>query len=237
MNGPDTAALELVGVARRFGARWALRGVDLRVEQGSIIAIRGRNGSGKTTLLRICATLLRPSRGSVAVSGFDGVADADRVRTLVGFMAHDAGLYEDLTATENLRFAARMMGAPSSAGSVLAALERVGLGREAEVRVRGFSSGMRRRLAFARLLMRRPTLMLLDEPYASFDAEGVDLVNGYAVDVARGGGTVLIATHDTARAADVITREVWLEAGRLVVPDATPTASNRLESRMRNVAP
>lgn len=222
------AAVELKGVARRFGARWALRGIDLRVEPGSVVALRGPNGSGKTTLLRVCATLLRPSRGAVSVFGDDATEDADRVRRRVGFLTHRAGLYEDLTAAENLRFAARMLGVRSRGADIEAVLERVGLSDVTDERVRGFSSGMQRRLAFARLLLRPPTLLLLDEPYASFDAEAVELVNGFALEVAHNGGAVLIATHDTARAAGVAVRDVWLEAGRVVdaeraLPSGTPS--------------
>jgi heme exporter protein A len=99
--------------------------------------------------------------------------------------------------------------------AVSAVLERVGLLREAADRVRGFSAGMRRRLALARLLLHPPKLLLLDEPYASFDAEGVELVNAFALDVARAGGVALVATHDLTRAV-VSRREVRIEDGRAV---------------------
>jgi heme exporter protein A len=208
-------AVELSGVARRFGRRWALRGVDLRVEPGEIIALRGRNGSGKTTLLRICSTLLRPTRGGGSVFGLDLLRDAPLVRARVGFLAHDSGLYDDLTAEENLRFAALMTGAPPTPDLLRSALERVGLLREHADRVRGFSSGMRRRLAFARLLVRPPALLLLDEPYASFDEDGIALVNAFAAGVAREGGAALIATHDTTRTRDLVAREVLIADGRI----------------------
>ncbi|MGH7552132.1 MAG: ATP-binding cassette domain-containing protein, partial [Longimicrobiales bacterium] len=138
-------AIELNAIARRFGRRWALRGIDLRVGRGETVAITGRNGSGKTTLLRICATLLRPTRGAGQVFGLDLIGQAPAIRSTIGFLAHSAGLYEDLTADENLRFAARMMGLPDARQATSAALERTGLRQEAAERVRGFSSGMRRR--------------------------------------------------------------------------------------------
>jgi heme exporter protein A len=208
-------AIELNAIARRFGRRWALRGIDLRVGRGETVAITGRNGSGKTTLLRICATLLRPTRGSGRILGLDLVDQAPAIRASVGFLAHHAGLYDDLTADENLRFAARMLDVPDARRVVSAALERTGLLEQAAERVRGFSSGMRRRLALARLILRPPALLLLDEPYASFDADGVALVNGFVAQVTRAGGAALIATHDSARARDLIIREVVLEEGRL----------------------
>jgi heme exporter protein A len=210
-----TAAVELSGVARRFGRRWALRGVDLRVEPGEVVALRGRNGSGKTTLLRICATGLRLTRGGGRVFGFDLATAQAQVRAVTGFLAHQPGLYEDLTAAENLRFAARMLGLDADGGVVDGALARVGLEHEGDERVRGFSSGMRRRLALGRLLLAPPRLLLLDEPYASFDAEGVDLVNAFAAAVASAGGAALVATHDVARARAVAHRELHLRDGRV----------------------
>lgn len=211
-TGP-VPAVALHGLARRFGRRWVLRGIDLRVEPGEVVALTGRNGSGKTTLLRVCATALRPTRGTGEVFGNDLVRDADAIRELIGFLGHHPGLYDDLTAAENLVFACRMAGMPASESAVVAALEQVGLAEERKERVRGFSAGMRRRLALARLLLRPPRLLLLDEPYASFDADGILLVNRFASRIAAEGGAALVATHDLARAHGVIHREVHLSDG------------------------
>lgn len=206
-------ALAVRGLARRFGRRWVLRGVDLDVAAGEIVALTGRNGSGKTTLLRVCATALRPTRGTVHVFGSDTVRDGGRVRERIGLLGHAAGLYDDLTARENLAFGQRMAGEPADPDRLLAALEDVGLGAETDERVRGFSAGMRRRLALARLLLRPPRLLLLDEPYASFDTDGIARVNRFARDVAAAGGAVLVATHDVRRGLGVLTRRVHISAG------------------------
>lgn len=210
------AALELRGVAQRFGRRWALRGITLEAAGGEILALTGRNGSGKTTLLRICATLLRPTRGSGRIFGHDLVRDAGRVRERVGYLAHDAGLYANLTAEENLVFAERMRGGPTERGRILRVLEDTGLAGERNERVRGFSAGMRRRLALARLLLRPPDLLLMDEPYASFDEDGIARVNAFAAAVAGRGGLAMIATHDLARARGLPFRHIHLEEGQIV---------------------
>jgi len=209
-------AIEVEGLARRFGRRWALRGVDLRVGQGEAVALMGRNGSGKTTLLRVVATLLRPTRGHVRVAGRDVVAESAAVRERVGLMGHAPGVYDDLTAAENLRFAMRMMGRPVDEERIAEALAAVGLATEADERVRGFSAGMRRRLVLARLRLQEPDVLLLDEPYASFDAEGVERLNAFVRETVERGGAVLVATHDLARGEGVLERALVLDSGRVV---------------------
>ena len=215
----DGTALAVSGLARRFGRRWVLRGVDLEAGPGEIVALTGRNGSGKTTLLRICATALRPTRGTARIFGHDVVKDAGEVREHVGLLGHAAGLYDDLTALENLSFAQRMAGVAPELTQLRLILEDVGLARDAESRVRGFSAGMRRRLALARLLLRPPRLLLLDEPFASFDADGILRVNRFALDVAAAGGIVLVATHDVRRGSGVFTRRVHIHEGRALPGD------------------
>jgi heme exporter protein A len=208
--------LELQGVARRFGRRWVLRGADLRVAAGTVVALTGRNGSGKTTLLRICAPLLRPTRGTARILGHDLIREADRIREFVGVLAHEAGLYDNLTAEENLLFSLRMAGLAPDRTAVGGILEIVGLAADRTERVRGFSAGMRRRLGLARLMLRPPRLLLLDEPYASFDADGIDLVNAFARQVSTGGGITMIATHDLARAEAIMDRRIRVVDGRLI---------------------
>jgi heme exporter protein A len=208
-------AVRLSGLARRFGQRWVLRGIDLTVAPGEVLVLTGRNGSGKTTLLRIVGTLLRPTRGSAAVFGHDTVRAPERIREAVGLLGHNAALYDDLTAAENLVFARRMAGLPADATAIEAVLEQVGLSHVRRERVRGFSAGMRRRLGLARLLLRPPRLLLLDEPYASFDQDGIDVVNEFARLTASRGGVVLLTTHDMTRAADVMSRRVHIADGRL----------------------
>jgi heme exporter protein A len=215
--------LVIEGVAKRFGRRWALRGASFRAEPGTALALMGHNGSGKTTLLRVVATTLRPTRGGGRIFGWDLLKETDRIRHHVGALYHEPGVYADLTARENLAFAVRMWGGESEV-TVDGALERVGLGYAADERAGGFSSGMTRRLALARLIMRPPDLMLLDEPYASFDADGIDLVNELVRGTADRGGIALVATHDPTRSAAVVDEVITLQEGRVVpAPGPRPT--------------
>jgi heme exporter protein A len=210
----NKSTLILQGLARRFGTRWALRGVTLSLEPGEVVGIMGHNGSGKSTLLRVISTALRPSAGEGWVFGRHLVRDAVEVRRHVGFLAHSPGLYEDLTARENLIFAARMFGVDES--GILPAIDRVGLSRSRDERVRGFSAGMQRRLALARMILGAPGLLLLDEPYNNFDQQGIELVNEVIQDARRGGGSALVVLHDRRQGERVLDRMVELGRGVLI---------------------
>jgi heme exporter protein A len=197
--------------------------VTFRVERGETVALLGPNGSGKSTVLRILATLVRPNAGSAVIAGLDAERDSQEVRARVGYLAHTPGLYDDLTARENLAFAADMLGLPQS--SVHDTLERAGLGDVALARVRGFSAGMQRRLALARLMMRRPEVLLLDEPYATLDEAGVELMNTVIGDVIRSGGAALLALHEQAPARAILDRTLTLADGRISAGDRQLSAA------------
>lgn len=220
-----TSAVTLAGVARRFGRRWALRGVSLEVAPGEVVALVGHNGSGKTTLLRVVSTALRPTLGSGSVFGHDLMTDADAVRSLVGVLGHAPGLYQDLTAEENLRFAMRMLGLTVDAAVIARVLAAVGLAPEAGTRVRGFSAGMTRRLGLARIMLWPPRVLLLDEPFASFDVDGIARINEFIAERRAAGGAVLVATHDPGKAEHLINRVVRLEAGRMTGPAPARTTT------------
>lgn len=192
-----------------------LKGASLIVGSGETVAILGRNGSGKTTLLRIVATLLRPTRGSGTVFGHDLARDTDAVRVHTGLLGHTNAVYPDLTAAENLGFTVRMLGRAFDRRSVEAALETVGLASHANTRARGFSAGMQRRLALARLRLIAPDLLLLDEPYSSLDPEGTELVTALMADTRSKGGATILITHDIGRATRAADRVLSLDDGRI----------------------
>lgn len=218
-------ALRVRGVFRRYGFHWALRGVDLTVARGSVLALIGPNGSGKTTLLKVIATGLRPTRGTVEVLGLDVARSPDEVRRRVGLLSHHTYLYEELTALENLRFAAAMYGVPNELGVLEAALRSVGLGRVGRAQVRTFSSGMKKRLALARAQLHGPDLVLLDEPYGALDTEGLAWVDRSLLSARGHGRTVIVATHHVERVLPLSQQVVWLAEGRVVYdgpPDGLP---------------
>jgi heme exporter protein A len=208
-----TAAIALSGITRVFGMVPAMVRVDLRVERGETLLVRGPNGAGKSTLLRIIATAISPTYGSGRVLGFDLGEGRDEIRRRTELLGHRTRLYEDLSGAENLRFACAMYGlAPAE---VEEALEHVELADVADERVRGYSQGMRQRLAVARALLRRPDLLLLDEPYAGLDERAKGIVD-QAILAAQGEGrTVVLATHDPTRGG-MAGRAVSMDGGRLL---------------------
>lgn len=211
-TGP-ALAIDASGVARRFGTRWVLRGATLRVHAGEVVGLLGANGSGKSTLLRIFSTLLRPHAGTVQIWGHDALRAPHEVRSLVGYLSHSPGLYDDLTARENLLFAASMLGRDPR--DVDVALDRVDLLDAAQRRVRGLSAGMQRRLALARLLLVRPRLLLLDEPYSNLDPDGILLVNSLIGEWTADGAAALVVLHELAPARGVLHRTVSIRDGRI----------------------
>ena len=207
--------LDARDIARRFGARWVLRGASITVSPGQVVGLLGANGSGKSTLLRVLATLLRPNAGTATIAGYDIMREPDSVRRNIGYLAHTPGLYDDLTARENLIFAAAMLGRPDADSDILGALERVALGHVKDERVRGFSAGMQRRLAIARLSLSRPRLLLLDEPYSNLDTAGTSLMNSLITDTVNSGGAALVVLHELAPSAGIIDRLATVHDGRI----------------------
>jgi len=217
-------ALEARGVTVVRGGRRILHGVDLRVEPGVLMALAGPNGSGKSTLLRILATLLRPHGGNAQVFGHDVLRAPHDVRATVGYLAHSPGLYDDLTARENLAFAAAML--ERDERDVDNVLDRVGLQSAAQRQVRGLSAGMQRRLALARLMLVRPRLLLLDEPYSNLDADGIRLLNEMLVEWSGAGVAALVVLHELAPASSVLHRTLTMRDGCIVAPTTAHRSSS-----------
>lgn len=215
-----------------YGDRRAVDGVDLVLHPGERVALAGANGAGKSTLLRMLATLLRPRSGDLQVLGHDQPDGARQARAGIGYLAHDPLVYLDLTARQNLELYGDLYGIDDRDARIDDLLDHVGLLARAEDTVRTFSRGMAQRLALARMLLHRPRLLLLDEPHASLDARGGELLDRQLMAARDDGRAAVIVTHEVERVARVADRLVVLRAGR-VVRDEPTTGMDPMDVRRR----
>jgi ABC-type multidrug transport system ATPase subunit len=208
-----TPAIELRGLARRYGERWALDDVSVAVPTGATLVVFGPNGAGKSTLLRVLATLLRPHGGEARVLGEPLPEREWAVRGRVGLLAHEALLYRDLSARENLRFHARLHRvAPARVEELL---ERLRLGGRADDPVRTLSKGLLQRVAVCRAVLHDPPLLLLDEPRANLDPAAAELIEPL---IGRASGrTRVVTSHDPAGGLAEADLALGLRDGRVAL--------------------
>lgn len=195
-------------LARRFGQRWAYAHINFELKAGEKVLLFGANGSGKSTLLRTIATLLPPTQGSIRLFEEEN-SDKQSSRQKIGFLSHHVGLYEDLSATDNLQVFAQLYGAPLSLEAAKGLLQQVGLEYRKEP-IHQYSAGMRKRASLALILLKKPELILLDEPFSALDPEGVEALSQF---VRQSTASIILTSHQIERAAALCERAVMLENG------------------------
>ncbi len=210
------------GLTKRFGPKVVLRNLDFAVQAGEFVALLGPNGAGKTTLLRVLASLSSPTTGDVRIAGYPLPRQATAVRRRMGVVLHQPLLYGDLTAEENLQFFGRMYAIDVAAQRISEVLELVGLRARRRDLVRTFSRGMQQRLSIGRAVLHEPDVLLLDEPYTGLDQDAALMLDRVLGRVADQGHTIVMTSHDLARAAGLGLRFDVLSRGRI-------TASARRE--------
>lgn len=210
-----------LGIERRFGRAWVLRGLNLTVRPGELLIIAGPNGAGKTTLLRILAGLMRPTAGSVRVFGSDLRTDPAR-RSDVGLLSHQSLLYDDLTPRENLEFAARLYKLDQRGERAGEALAAVGLTARAGDPVRLLSRGMVQRVAIARALLHRPRVLLLDEPFTGLDVPSSRRVTEVLAAQLNAGTAMVLVSHNLPEAWTLASHVSVLVRGKWVIDEPRP---------------
>jgi oleandomycin transport system ATP-binding protein len=237
-----TLAIEAEGLAKRFGATQALRGVDLEAPTGSVLGLLGPNGSGKTTAVRILATLLRPDAGRATVGGYDVSRRPMAVRALVGLTGQDATVDGLLTGRENLDLFGSLLGLRASARRRRAAalLQRVDLVDAADRRVKTYSGGMRRRLDLAVSLIGQPRILFLDEPTTGLDPRSRTGIWAVIRELVAEGTTVLLTTQYLEEADQLADAIVVLDHGRVIArgtPDQLKTNAGGQVLEVRPAGP
>jgi len=211
----------------------AVKGVSFGIERGELFGLLGPNGAGKTTTIKMLITLLLPTSGSARVLGHDVVADARVVRRHIGYVfGGDRGLYERLSALDNLRYFAELYGVtPREQRERIAfLLEMVGLtGREKE-RVEGFSRGMRQRLHIARGLLHDPEVLFLDEPTIGIDPVGARELRGTIATLREQGKTILLTTHYMFEADELCNRIAVIRDGEIVAEGSPADLKQRVSA-------
>ena len=220
------------GVEKRFGRIVALRGIGFTIEPGESISILGANGAGKSTLLRILAGLSRPSAGLLKAQtvGADTELSRDELRGAVGYVGHQTLVYGELSARENLDFAARLHGRTPSREQIDRVLEGVALLDVADRRAGTFSRGMAQRLSIARAIIHEPTILLLDEPFTGLDETSAGRLSSQLATLREGGRSIVLVTHDPRRAVELSDRALILHRGEIRATPSRATPSLDAES-------
>ncbi|CAN5736775.1 ABC transporter ATP-binding protein [soil metagenome] len=229
----DTA-IETNGLTRDFTNLRAVDNLTFRVQPGTVFGFLGPNGSGKTTTIRLLLGLIAPTSGSATVLGFDSATEADEIRARTGALLEHPGLYERMTAEENLEFFARIWRLPAADRTIRIRnlLEHLGLWDRRGERIGTWSRGMRQKLAIARALLHHPSLVFLDEPTAGLDPIASSSLRNDLAELARVEGvTVFLTTHNLAEAERLCDHVAVIYHGKLLDSGPTDELLNSISGR------
>jgi sodium transport system ATP-binding protein len=211
--------IEVSGLHKRFGAVRALDGVSFTAADGRITGLLGPNGAGKSTCLRILSTVLAPEAGAARVGGIDIGAQPLAARRVLGVLPHNSGLYQQLTARENIEYYGRLHGLAEEAlaARVDALLDRLELRAIANRKAKGFSQGERTKVALARALVHDPQHLLLDEPTSGLDVMATRHLRDWLRELRRWGRCVLLSSHVMQEVEALVDELVIIAGGRVTL--------------------
>ena len=218
---PTGPAIEVRGVSKAYGRSIALNDISLSVPWGKVLTVFGPNGSGKTTLIKVLATLSKPDSGTINIAGIDARRDGSFARRLIGVMTHDPLLYDDLTARENLRFTARMLGIQDPVERIEAVSTKLDITARLDQRVGTLSHGWKKRFSLARALLHDPSILLMDEPESGLDAQALSGLGEVLRESEAIRRTVVLTTHNFERGLEFGDEVAILARGRIVYHEST----------------
>jgi len=223
--------IEVVNLTKKYGELVAVNNVSFEVKEGEIFGLLGPNGAGKTTLISMLCTILRPTSGTARVNGFDIVKEEDKVRKSIGIVFQDSSLDNRLTGMENIELHASLYGVPKNERKkrIKEVLELVGLEDKANILVRNYSGGMKRRLEIARALIHYPKVLFLDEPTIGLDPQTRVNIWEYIVKLAkRENITIFLTTHYMEEADFLCNRVAIIDEGKIIAIDSPENLKRKI---------
>jgi ABC-2 type transport system ATP-binding protein len=224
------SVVEVRDLTKRYGAATAVNGISFSVQRGEIFGLLGPNGAGKTTTILMMLGLTDVTSGTVRVMGHDPVREPLQVKRVVGYMPDTVGFYDYMTATDNLRYTAALIGIPSAerGSRIASALDRVGLGAVANKRVGTFSRGMRQRLGLAEILMKNVSVAILDEPTSGLDPQATTELLDNIRALKHEGVAVLLSSHLLERVQSICDRVALFNRGQIALIGTVPELARQV---------
>jgi ABC-2 type transport system ATP-binding protein len=226
---PETT-LKADNIVYSYGDILAVDRISFHIDQGEILGFLGPNGAGKTTTLKMLVGLLTPQEGTITILGDDIVRDKGKIQAQIGVCFEEKSLYEDMSATANLRFFASLFGIKDLDTAGL--LQRVGLPDDRKDHVANYSKGMKQRLMVARALVNRPKVLFLDEPTDGLDPVSSEAIRAVIEEEKADGVTVFLTTHDMMEADKLSDRVVFLSDGNIAACDSPDNLKHQYGKRV-----
>jgi heme exporter protein A len=211
-----SALLNLESVSKRFGFRNILNNINFSLDTGEFVMLIGNNGAGKSTLLRIISSLMKPSNGEITFRGTNQKDNLLEWLKIMGSITHENRLYADLNSIDNLRLYGTLYGVEDLNSKIDAVLAKIDLSHVSQLPVRNFSSGMTKRLMIGRLMLCKPEILILDEPYTGLDQNSFRWFQEYLREFHQQGGTVLMVTHQIELGLELATRVLVLHRQKIM---------------------
>ncbi|MBM3981939.1 MAG: ABC transporter ATP-binding protein [Planctomycetes bacterium] len=229
----DDVMIRIAGLRVLYGAFAAVNGLDLDIRRGELFGLLGPNGAGKSTTIRVLIGQRYPSGGSVSVAGMDVVRDWARIKPQFGYVPDRENHFEEFTGRRNLEFFGELYGVPKLRAADV--LKMVELDEAADLPVRGYSLGMRKKLLLARALLHEPQILYLDEPTANLDIHSAEVVHRILRERVKEGATIILTTHDMDEVEKICDRVGIMAKGKLVALDSPLALKQRHTERKVDV--